>query len=108
MTENPWCVLRFDYRIAEDKTVTSVLAERMNDAPAMVVRIAIVMGDDVLSIAVDPDTDQVFVEFGPMPAADEDASWAPIHELDDMVGRQIGWCRRPAYRDRLRFRKFCR
>lgn len=84
--------LRVDWDRVDGSIVTDVRGENpltLTDGSGSWDAVAICIGDRVLSITVEPDTDQIIVELGNLP---RDAEWTAIPSLAFAIGKPLGWC----------------
>lgn len=92
MSEADHTVLKFDWETVEDREVTAVLGQSMSvaaDGSARWQAVALVVGDQAVTIAAHPDTDELMVRLAPPPATTD---WQPLAALAGRVGRRLGWC----------------
>ncbi|QNN64537.1 hypothetical protein H9L12_09500 [Sphingomonas rhizophila] len=86
--EKEFTCLRFDWGIVNGEIVRSVVGEPADGCHYW--RVAIPTDKGTVVIAVDEDTDQVWVSL-----TDEDLkteAWKPVPFLQDWVNVELGWC----------------
>ncbi|MDO9338618.1 MAG: DUF6334 family protein [Caulobacter sp.] len=79
-------MLQFDYQDAGGGVITAVFGEPQGRNWW---RVAIHIGERMLLLSVDEDTDQIEATLEPVAVGGD---WRPIHALDPIVGRSLGWC----------------
>jgi hypothetical protein len=79
-------MLQFDYEDAEGAIITAVLGEPQGRSWW---RIAVQLGERMLLLNVDEDTDQIEATLEPAAVGGD---WRPVDALGSIVGRSLGWC----------------
>jgi hypothetical protein len=84
--------LQFDWHGIFCMAVTDVFgmnASQLNDGSASWDAVAICLGDKAVLITVDDDTDQILVDYAPLPTG---GGWQSISSLAFARGQALGWC----------------
>lgn len=85
-------MLQFDWEDVDGQPILGIVGRSSNPLDDGVMRwtaIAFIMGDQAVIITVDSDTDELCVGLDAPPTGD---TWAPIEQLADNLGKELGWC----------------
>jgi len=84
--------LSFDWEAAARRPVLAVTGcnqRRMNDGSLAWDALALVLGDDAITLTASQDSDEIVLAHTSEP---RDASWNAVPALADLVGKPLGWC----------------
>jgi hypothetical protein len=93
MQKSDRTMLQFDWDDVAGSTISAAMGQT---DPEIVGRadywasIALIIDHRAVIVTVDPDTDELWLNLGSIPADDD--RWSPIDVLANQVGRRLGWC----------------
>lgn len=86
-------MLQFDWEEVDGAEISAVMATGTSFCDDLSVRcdaIAFILAGHAVVLRVSQDTDEVIVCRESLPL--HEANWHPLSQLDEIVGRKLGWC----------------